>query len=65
LTLREQGFVFEGSAEENDGVATAGDYIWRKPGLQHDNRSPNGAVLLAVYRKPNIYYHTGRETSGF
>ena len=61
----EQSFVLEGSVEDHDGVATAGDYIWRKPGSQHDNRSPNGAVLLAVYRKPNIYYHTGRETSGF
>ena len=61
----EQSFVLEGSVEDHDGVATAGDYIWRKPGSQHDNRSPNGAVLLAVYRKPNIYYHSGRETSGF
>jgi len=61
----EQSFVLEGSVEDHDGVATAGDYIWRKPGSQHDNRSPNGAVLLAVYRKPNIYYYTGRETSGF
>jgi anti-sigma factor ChrR (cupin superfamily) len=61
----EQSFVLEGSVEDHDGVATAGDYIWRKPGSQHDNRSPNGAVLLAVYRKPNIFYHTGRETSGF
>ena len=61
----EQSFVLEGSVEDHDGVATAGDYIWRKPGSQHDNRSPNGAVLLAVYRKPNIYYYTGQETSGF
>ena len=58
----EQSFVLEGSVEDHDGVATAGDYIWRKPGSQHDNRSPNGAVLLAVYTKPNIYYHTGRAT---
>ena len=32
----EQSFVLEGSVEDHDGVATAGDYIWRKPGSQHD-----------------------------
>ncbi len=61
----EQIFVLEGSVQDHDGVATTGDYIWRKPGSQHDNRSPGGAVILAVYRKPNIYYHTGKETAGF
>jgi anti-sigma factor ChrR (cupin superfamily) len=61
----EQSLVLEGSVEDHDGVATAGDYVWRKPGSFHDNRSPGGAVLLAVYRKPNIYYHAARETAGF
>jgi hypothetical protein len=54
-----------GSVEDHDGVATAGDYVWRKPGSAHDNKSPGGAVLFAVYRKPNIYYHTAKETKGF
>ena len=61
----EQSFVLEGSVEDHDGVATAGDYIWRKPGSLHDNKSPNGAVLLAVYRKPNIYYGAAGESVGF
>ena len=61
----EQSFVLEGSVEDHDGVAMAGDYIWRKPGSLHENWSPNGAVLLAVYRKPNIYYDAGREIAGF
>jgi anti-sigma factor ChrR (cupin superfamily) len=61
----EQSFVLEGSVEDHDGTATAGDYIWRKPGSLHDNRSPGGAVLLAVYRKPNIYYHAAKESAGF
>ena len=61
----EQSFVLEGSVEDHDGSALAGDYIWRKPGSMHDNRSPGGAVLLAVYRKPNIYYHATKETAGF
>jgi anti-sigma factor ChrR (cupin superfamily) len=61
----EQSLVLEGSVEDHDGVATAGDYVWRKAGSLHDNRSPGGAILFAVYRKPNIYYHAAKETAGF
>ena len=61
----EQSLVLEGSVQDHDGVAKAGDYIWRKPGSLHDNTSPDGAVLFAVYRKPNIYYHAAKETAGF
>ena len=61
----EQSLVLEGSIEDHDGVATAGDYVWRKAGSLHDNRSPDGAILFAVYRKPNIYYHAAKETAGF
>ena len=28
----EQSLVLEGSVEDHDGIATAGDYVWRKPG---------------------------------
>jgi anti-sigma factor ChrR (cupin superfamily) len=61
----EQSLVLEGSVQDHDGVATAGDYIWRKPGSLHDNSSTTGAVILAIYRKPNIYYDKDGETSGF
>ena len=61
----EQSFVLEGSVEDHDGVATAGDYIWRKPGSLHENTSPGGAVLFPVYRKPNVYYHAAKKTAGF
>ena len=61
----EQSLVLEGSVEDHDGIATAGDYVWRKPGSAHDNNSPSGALLFAVYRKPNIYYHRAKETQGF
>jgi anti-sigma factor ChrR (cupin superfamily) len=61
----EQTLVLEDSVEDHDGVAAAGDYIWRKPGSLHENTSPGGAVLFAVYRKPNLYYHSAEETLGF
>jgi hypothetical protein len=62
---RNGSLVLEGAVQDHDGIATAGDYIWRRPGSQHDNTSPGGAVLFAVYRKPNIYYHAPKETAGF
>lgn len=61
----EQSLVLEGSVEDHDGVAIAGDYVWRKPGSLHENHSPGGAILFAVYRKQNIYYHAAKETAGF
>jgi len=61
----EQAFVLEGSMQDHDGVARAGDYIVRKPGSKHDNSSQEGAIILAVYRKPNLYYHAAGESSGF
>ena len=60
-----QTLVLEGSIEDHDGMATAGDYTWRKPGSLHGNKSPRGAVLFAVYRKQNLYYHTAKEAVGF
>jgi hypothetical protein len=65
ILQNEQSLVLEGSVEDHDGLATAGDFVWRKPGSMHDNRSPGGAVLFAVYRKPNIYYDATKETAGF
>jgi anti-sigma factor ChrR (cupin superfamily) len=61
----EQSLVLEGSVEDHDGVAMAGDYVWRKRGSFHDNRSPGGAILFAVYRKQNIYFDAAKETAGF
>jgi anti-sigma factor ChrR (cupin superfamily) len=57
----EQSYVIAGSITDHDGTAQAGDYVWRKVGSAHENRSDTGAVVLAVYRKPNIFQHS----SGF
>jgi anti-sigma factor ChrR (cupin superfamily) len=61
----EQTLVLEGSVQDHDDLASAGDYIWQRPDSAHDNKSPEGALLFAVYKKPNIYYHTDKETAGF
>ena len=57
----EQSFVLEGSFYDHDGVCKAGEFVWRKPGSFHQTHSDEGAVLLAVYRKPNIF----KNTAGF
>ncbi|NKB58379.1 MAG: anti-Sigm factor, ChrR [Alphaproteobacteria bacterium] len=54
----EQSFVLEGSFYDHDGICKAGEYVWRKPGSFHETHSDEGAILLAVYRKPNIFKHT-------
>ncbi len=54
----EQSFVLEGSFYDHDGICRAGEYVWRKPGSFHETHSDEGAVLLAIYRKPNVFQHT-------
>jgi anti-sigma factor ChrR (cupin superfamily) len=51
----EQTFVIEGSLEDEEGEVTAGNYVWRPKGNRHTARSPNGALVLSVFLKPNIF----------
>ncbi len=54
----EQSYVIEGSFRDHDGICRAGEYVWRQPGSFHETHSDEGAVILAIYRKPNIFKHT-------
>jgi anti-sigma factor ChrR (cupin superfamily) len=51
----EQSYVIEGSFQDHDGICKAGEYVWRTPGSKHETYSENGCVILAVYRKPNLF----------
>jgi quercetin dioxygenase-like cupin family protein len=51
----EQAFVLEGSIQDHDGICRAGEYVWRRAGSYHENRSDTGAVVLGVYRKQNVF----------
>ena len=51
----EQTFVLEGSLEDEEGEVTAGNYVWRPKGNRHAARSPNGALVLSMFLKPNIF----------
>jgi anti-sigma factor ChrR (cupin superfamily) len=51
----EQTFVLEGSLVDEEGEVRAGDYVWRPKGNRHKARSPNGALVLSFFLKPNIF----------
>ena len=51
----EQTFVVEGSLVDDEGEVTAGNYVWRPKGNRHRARSPNGALVLSFFLKPNIF----------
>ena len=55
----EQSYVIEGSFYDHDGIARAGEYVWRRPGSSHETHSDEGCVILAVYRKPNVFRSGG------
>lgn len=51
----EQTYVLEGSIVDVEGVATKGNFSWRPKGNQHEARSPEGALVLAMFLKPNKF----------
>ena len=51
----EQTFVLEGSLVDDEGEVTAGNYVWRPKGNRHISKSPNGALVLSIFLKPNIF----------
>ncbi|MCY1214875.1 ChrR Cupin-like domain protein [compost metagenome] len=61
----EQSYVLEGSFYDHDGICRAGQFVWRQPGSLHETHSDEGCLLLAVYRKPNVFFGTAgfRKTS--
>lgn len=51
----EQTYVLEGSIVDEEGECRAGDYVWRPRGNRHIARSPNGALVLSFFLKPNKF----------
>jgi len=51
----EQSFVLEGSLADDEGEVTAGNFVWRPAGSRHMAYSPRGALLLAMFQRPNIF----------
>ncbi len=57
----EQTFVLEGSLVDSEGEVTAGNYVWRPAGSRHDAWAPDGALILAMFLKPNIFLDEDRK----
>lgn len=51
----EQTYVLEGSIVDGEGEALAGNYVWRPAGNQHVARSPNGALVISMFLRPNKF----------
>jgi anti-sigma factor ChrR (cupin superfamily) len=54
----EQSYVVEGSFYDHEGICRAGEFVWRRVGSFHETHSDEGAIILAVYRKPNVFQHS-------
>lgn len=52
----EQTWVIEGALHDHEGVATAGNYVWRPAGSRHDAHAPTGALVLSFFMKPNKFF---------
>jgi anti-sigma factor ChrR (cupin superfamily) len=51
----EQTYVIEGSFYDHEGICRAGEFVWRRVGSFHETHSDEGAIILAIYRKPNLF----------
>jgi anti-sigma factor ChrR (cupin superfamily) len=51
----EMTYVLEGSLEDEEGVCTAGNFVWRPAGNTHEARAPHGALILSVFMSPNHF----------
>ncbi|AWP74318.1 cupin domain-containing protein [Bordetella bronchiseptica] len=60
----EQTYVLSGSIVDDEGEVREGNYVWRPKGNRHIARSPNGALVLSFFLKPNKFLEgelAGRE----
>ena len=51
----EQTYVLSGSIVDDEGVVREGNYVWRPKGNRHIARSPDGALVLSFFLKPNKF----------
>lgn len=54
-TAIEQTYMLEGSLVDQEGEALPGQFVWRPGGNVHQAYSPNGALFLSIFMKPNHF----------
>ena len=52
----EQTFVLKGSLIDDDGVCTAGNFVWRDVGSVHSAHSPEGCLTIGIFQKSNHFF---------
>ena len=52
----EQTYVLDGSLADHEGEAISGSFVWRPNNSQHEAWSPNGALTLSIFMKPNKFF---------
>jgi anti-sigma factor ChrR (cupin superfamily) len=48
-------YVLEGSLVDHEGACTAGNFVWRPAGNTHIAHTPQGAVFLGIFTRPNHF----------
>ena len=51
----EQTYVLSGSIVDDEGEVTEGNFVWRPRGNRHIARAPKGALVLAMFLRPNRF----------
>ena len=52
----EQTYVLEGRLVDEDGETRAGQFVWRPKGNRHVATAPEGALMIAFFLRPNIFF---------
>jgi hypothetical protein len=47
--------MLSGSLVDVEGEVLEGNYVWRPAGNRHVAKSPNGALVLCFFLKPNRF----------
>ena len=56
----EWAFVLEGTMEDDEGVVTPGNFVYRPPGSRHSVRTPNGAKYIGLFHGSARLVGTGQ-----
>jgi anti-sigma factor ChrR (cupin superfamily) len=55
-TAIEQTYVLEGTFEDDEGITTTGNFVWRPAGNTHVAwAGPQGAMVIGIFRAPNHF----------
>ena len=54
-TALEMTYMLEGTLVDDEGSASAGDFVWRPAGNRHIAHAPQGAVFLSIFNQPNVF----------